>query len=278
MNKIDNKNLCFIIPTYNPSKNFHDVIKKILKFKAKIFIFDNHSENKTYLNKLEGIEIEYSNANYGYGHGINFFLKKYINRFQWFCMLDQDSILDINFFEYVNQYIDIKNKFIGLIGTNVCYKGTNKNLLNLDIAKSFYYQKTLICSGSIISKEHIKKVGFLKSDFFMEYIDVEYCLRLESNGFKNVISSKVFLIQEFGKNEIINFFGRVISIDNHNPMRYFYRARNLKYCMIKYFKTQKKVILIHIYNFIKMLIKILIFERQKFPKIFQILRGFFKNL
>ena len=37
---------------------------------------------------------------------------------------------------------------------------------------NFYEKKTLICSGTFINKNLIEKFGYLKDEFFMEYIDV----------------------------------------------------------------------------------------------------------
>ena len=57
---------------------------------------------------------------------------------------------------------------------------------------NFYEKKTLICSGTFINKNLIEKFGYLKDEFFMEYIDVEYCLRMEKNGYTNYITSFPF--------------------------------------------------------------------------------------
>ena len=114
MDKFNSKNYCFIIPTYNPNKNFEDVIKKLSKLKAQIFLFDNNSNNKKYLKNIKDLEIEYSNQNYGYGYGINFFIKKYFNKFEWFGMLDQDSLLDEKYINFINEKFNFDNN-VGLI-------------------------------------------------------------------------------------------------------------------------------------------------------------------
>ena len=279
MNKLNHKNYCFIIPTYNPSKKLKEVINNILVLNVKILIFDNNSESKENLMfNHQNIEIKHCKENLGYGYAINYFIKKYISKFEWFCMLDQDSILDSNYILHIINKFNFDKDNIGLIGSNVKYNNLNKNILNLDLKNNFHKKKTLICSGTFINKNLIKKFGFLKEDFFMEYIDVEYCLRIEKNGYSNYITSFPFLIQEFGNNEIYKIFGKKFSVDNHKPERYFYRAKNLKYCVKNYFFNSKIETLIHILNFFKMYVKILLFEDFKIKKTYLILKGFLTKI
>ena len=102
MNKLNSKNYCFIIPTYNPNKRFNKVINNILDLNVKIFIFDNNSQFKE--NLILIIKILRSNIVkkiLSYAFGINYFIKKYISKFDWFCMLDQDPMLNSNYIGHI---------------------------------------------------------------------------------------------------------------------------------------------------------------------------------
>ena len=278
MNNITPNNICFIIITYNPQKDFEDNIKPLLKYNKQVYIFDNNSNKKNVLKNLKNIEVFFCNKNQGYASGINYFIKKKINDHEWFCMLDQDSILDLKYLEYINKFVDFTKSNIGLIGTNVKYKNMNKKLINFKTSKKVIRQKTLICSGTLINRSIIKKFGYLKDDFFMEYIDVEYCLRIEKQKYSNYITNTAFLNQSFGNNEKYYFLGKQISIDNHEPIRYFYRSRNFKYCIKKYFTYETKEILIHMFNFFKMYTKIVFFENYKLKKTYFIIKGLLTKL
>ena len=141
LNNIKPDNTCFIIPTYNPPINLEDNIKSLIKYNQQIYIFDNNSIDKDNLKKLKNIEIFFSNTNYGYAYAINYFIKNKINDFEWFCMLDQDSKLNLDYFDYLNKYFDFKKKNTGLIGTNVKYKDFDKNLLNFKTNKKILEKK-----------------------------------------------------------------------------------------------------------------------------------------
>ena len=246
-------------------------------FSPNIFIFDNNSKKLDHLKKLD-IEIHFNKINKGYAFAINFFIKKYINQYDWFCMLDQDSILDLDYFNYINEHLNQSKLKLGLIGSNIIYKSLNKNIIEFKNQKKFHEKETLICSGTLINKYIIKKNGYLNEKLFMEYIDVEYCLRVQKNGYKNYITHKPFLIQEFGENKSNFFFGRRVNVDNHEPIRYFYRSRNFKYCLSKYFLSSKKECLLHLYNFIKMYIKVILYEEQKIKKTYYLFKGFFTKI
>ena len=40
---------------------------------------------------------------------VNFFIKKYFNKFEWFGMLDQDSLLDVKYINFINEKFNFDN-------------------------------------------------------------------------------------------------------------------------------------------------------------------------
>lgn len=81
----------------------------------------------------------------------------------------------------------------------------------------------LISSGSLIRTEALEAVGLMREEFFIDYVDIEWCLRARSLGFKSFGVPGVSMEHSVGDNRL-RVLGREISI--HSPLRRYYLSRN----------------------------------------------------
>ena len=89
---------------------------------------------------------------------------------------------------------------------------------NTPMAASF-----LIASGSLIPRSTYEKVGGMREDFFIDYIDIEWSFRATHNGLPSYAIPNAKMVHQVGDNRF-KMFGREISI--HSPLRRYYLARN----------------------------------------------------
>ncbi|WP_375450213.1 hypothetical protein [uncultured Devosia sp.] len=80
----------------------------------------------------------------------------------------------------------------------------------------------VIASGSIIPMHVIAIVGGMKDDLFIDYVDIEWCLRASRQGYASFIAKDVSMDHQLGKPMTV--MGRTIS--THSPMRHYYMVRN----------------------------------------------------
>ena len=80
----------------------------------------------------------------------------------------------------------------------------------------------IIASGSIISMQAIGIVGPMKDELFIDYVDIEWCLRAVRHGYTSFIATDVVMEHRLG--EPMQVLGRVIP--THSPMRHYYMVRN----------------------------------------------------
>lgn len=81
----------------------------------------------------------------------------------------------------------------------------------------------LISSGSLINLQALDVVGGMREDFFIDYVDIEWCLRAGSLGYKLYGVPSVSMEHAIGDSRL-KVLGREISI--HSPLRRYYLARN----------------------------------------------------
>jgi len=87
----------------------------------------------------------------------------------------------------------------------------------------------VITSGSMVRREVIETIGLPRSDFFIDFVDYEYCLRARSHGYKIAVITRANFYHEIGAARSVRFFGRRWLWSEHRPFREYYMSRNLAY-------------------------------------------------
>ncbi len=81
----------------------------------------------------------------------------------------------------------------------------------------------LMSSGSLIRMHVLNEVGAMRAELFIDYIDVEWCLRARSLGYRCFVASAARMSHRIGDARI-RFLGRTISA--HSSLRRYYLIRN----------------------------------------------------
>jgi GT2 family glycosyltransferase len=92
-----------------------------------------------------------------------------------------------------------------------------------------WFADVVIASGCLVSREVVEKVGLPRADFFIDFCDFEYCLRVRSHGYKIAVVNSVELDHEIGNARPIRLLGSPRLWANQPPFREYYFGRNLTY-------------------------------------------------
>lgn len=82
----------------------------------------------------------------------------------------------------------------------------------------------LIASGCLIPASVLRSVGPMREDLFIDWVDIEWCLRARALGYR-VVGSCAALLEHTLGDRVIRVLGKEISL--HAPWRHYYQARNL---------------------------------------------------
>lgn len=275
-----NNSIAAIVVTYNPVVSDLNIFLLNLSSQVdKIIIVDNASKNINELldfqEKIPNIVFIKNNDNEGLAFAQNQGVRyvKDILNFEFLMVFDQDSNVDDNFVSSLYEgYLELKEAGNSVAAVGPVYYDAKTNELYpatkyvgpfiKRIEPSFEPVEVtfIIASGSLIPVKMFDEVGIMNEDFFIDYIDVEWCLRAKSKGFGSYMVPKAKMIHTIGDNRM-NLFGRKISI--HSPLRRYYLIRNsfiiskLNYIPFGY-KLRELV-----FNLLRFFIFILISENKK---------------
>ena len=280
-------NICCIIVTYNIGNELSKCFYSILNQVNKVIIVDNGSNLETveyikHLKKEHSSKVEYllNKDNMGIAFALNRGIELALKEnFEWILTLDNDSVatddmVNVMLKTYSNLSPNEKKDVVSLFPTHL-----ETNFKNFNNEKSefntlnYSYIIADITSGNILNKKVFNKVGTFTEKLFIDYVDLEYCLRIFKRNYKQIKVHDAKLIHHLGNSKQINIFNKKITYTNHSALRRYYITRNRLFVWNN-FKDCKQFISNDKRSFIKETIKIILFENNKYFKIKMILKGF----
>jgi len=233
------------IVTFNPLiHKVLNIVESLKNYDYRIIIVDNFSDNqlefKEVISGHSEIKFISLSNNLGIAYGQNIAINyAYENKFDYIIFFDQDSFINNSLisnllFEFSNlslshnvaaigpRFIDEKKGFY------FPALKFNKNGLidkvSVENIKSPMEVSFLISSGTLVSINALRDIGLMRDEFFIDFVDTEWCFRALSKGYKLFMSEKAIMKHSIGDDtlKIANF-----NIPVHSGFRRYYRIRNL---------------------------------------------------
>jgi len=269
------QNIDAVVVLYHPDESIIENIKTYKEVSV-IYAVDNSEKYDHYLieklKQFENLVYINNNGNQGIAHALNVGAKLAIeNGADWLLTMDQDSKFEDNGFKNMIDYIRISNiaKTIGIISP-----------IHLTIGKNYIIKEsvseviTVMTSGNLLNLKAFQQVGVFKESYFIDYVDHEYCLRLNKNKYKVLVINNIILHHSLGNISVYNFFGYNIKCTNHSYLRRYYITRNRLDVIFTYINEYPKFCLNEIKSIIIEIMKIILFEQNKVLKFKYMFYGF----
>jgi rhamnosyltransferase len=277
-----------VIVSYNPSEKDLNSIRKIIETYNYVVIVDNSSEDQKEVCRLktENCSVICNKSNKGLAFALNQGCRFGVeHNFKYCLLLDQDSVMTDGSLEQLIKIHENLGDKCGIASPKIFLRNGENFVESNYLVKTCYGFKKKrveneplkvlinITSGSMIKLETWKKVGEFRSDFFIEGIDDEYALRLNSMGYDVIISNEAKLVQQYGNMSENEIWGKKVYTTNHSALRRTYCYRNKIVIMKEYFFKEKSYVFFQILSLIRKLLLIIIFEDKKCEKLTGIFRG-----
>lgn len=270
--------VCAVVVTYNPSLNFSESLYGLVCQVDYVVVVDNGSINIDFVCQhyeiSKKIHILSLCDNYGvayaFNRGVEFAVAKGCD---WVLTLDQDSIVSSmmveSMFTVYEKRVDLQR--IGLIAPR--YRDVNTGVLagisyviRDDPELKCRQVLSVISSGSLIKLCVFKDIGFYNESFFIDYVDIEYCLRMNFFGYRILQLDNVVLGHAIGNSMAFNFFGCDSITSNHVPIRRYYFFRNCLATTVSYYKIFPLWCFLNFITAIKIAVAMVLREKDKSKK------------
>jgi GT2 family glycosyltransferase len=97
------------------------------------------------------------------------------------------------------------------------------------LQQPIWFVDATISSGSLVQREVVESVGLPRADFFMDFVDIEYCLRIRRHGYEIAMVRDSVLHHTLGTPRVFQFLGYKKAWSDHAPWRQYYIIRNHTY-------------------------------------------------
>lgn len=260
--------LASVIVTYHPiicevERNISTFIKDV----DMLIVWDN-SESPADFKLLKQLYPHIILHQDGENHGLSAAYNSAIQTAQEFgcthlMTMDQDSTFE-NFKEYRRQIESFDDSAVGIFTCPI----------NNDIHASGYRDTTVCQSGSIYTMEMLHQIGGFREDLFIGMVDAEMSFRAFEKGFKIFQIANSNLIQHIGSGRKVNLFGHKVEVSDYGPLRHYYESRNRILLWHEFpYDVEVKHKVTYLWSRIKVIIKIILFEKEKVSKSKAILSG-----
>jgi rhamnosyltransferase len=240
-----------VVVLYNPDHNlFKRLIDSLVDRVDRIVIIDNTSHpNEDVLSLLKLYEAQLSYVPLGENMGIASAQNVGIQRamtegYSRILLLDQDScprpdmvneliVAETKLLESGVDVAAVGPKFIdektGLASKAIRHGWMHVKNITVDGTQTGPVEADyLIASGSLIRMSTIAKVGGMREELFIDWVDIEWGLRARAAGSRCYIVPDAVMAHSIGDN-FVRFLGKEINL--HNDTRNFYIVRNATYLL-----------------------------------------------
>jgi rhamnosyltransferase len=286
--KPSRNNICGIVVTYNPEGDFLGRVARIVEQVSCVVIVDNNSNSQTVsmmkgMSSRQNIYLILNDENLGVATALNEGVQwAKGHEYQWVATFDQDTIvMDYMIEELLKAYHDFKQKDkVAVIGSTYC--NPNVDRINFDpdmkVMQLCVEAKTVITSGSLMPLAVFDVVGFFRDEFFIDFVDIEFCLRARAKGLKIILARKPVMWHDIGSTAMHRLPWKRTGTSNHIPIRRYYMMRNNIIVAKEYFLIDPASVITLIYSRVKSTILMCLFEKNRLLKVKYSALGFIDGL
>ena len=220
--------ICAVIVTYEPDSFFESRVRVLCKQVSKVVVVDNSiKKNKADFFSDNNLHANVSIIRNGKNLGLAFALNQGVHFAQslgltYVILFDQDSEVYENTIAMMCKIsMSIEDQSFGMLGA--AYKSKPDSKSN---AISYVKKKAIITSGSLVPISLFENVGEFRTDYFIDCLDSEFCLRLRKNGYSIYQTSTNLLKHAVGDPINHKIFGLRFLSTRHSADRRYYIARN----------------------------------------------------
>jgi len=273
-----------VVVVYNDYQSLNILIKSLCDQVDMTVVIDNSSIDHVvpeHILKDKNIVYHRMDRNKGLGAGLNkgIYLSENSGA-DWVLLLDQDSVVSENMIcSMLNEYDRrIDQEKISLICPDVFLQGEGSRQYPLYSGMFLIKRLTetsdkadfAITSGSMIKMSLFKEIGFMDEQFFIDYIDYDFCLRLRSEGYKILYVREAVLTHELGERKVSDIG---IKYTGHAPERIYYQTRNRLSVVQRYGVRFPSFAMMQILLFLLKFFKIILVEDRKILRLQYYFKG-----
>jgi len=279
------QSVCAVIVTYHPTPKMLENASKILAQVQGLIVVDNGSscyelEPLRAMSQTFCFQMIENRENLGVAEALNQGVCWARNSgYPWVILFDQDSRITEGFI--CQMFADWKShpdrERVGSIHPKYVDPDTGTEPV---VRRASDGGPVLsLTSGALMPTWIFDKIGGFASEYFIDCVDFEYCLRIRAAGYLIADSREAVLMHASGRaSESLSFLGFSFRPTHHSAVRRYYMSRNRVALYRKYFRVFPGWILQSMNDSLRETIKCFVSEQDRGRKVRSFLLGIWDGL
>lgn len=260
------KKILVVVVTYYPEKDLLERnIQAYIDFVDKVLVWENTPEN----DKLKYRHISHEKVEYC-GDGVNSISRalnyawRYADRngYDYLLTMDQDSLFE-DFRSYLGKTVYCEEAPEGIWTPPINNEETSTDYEEINMP---------ITSGMLASVRIINLIGGWNEYFTIDSVDDEFFLQAYKCNVRKYRVKGVSFIQRYGSPNTVKWMGHTLVLRNDGPKRLYSIYKN-KLMLIRRYPDVKYLRDEFFHYWPKVILLVLLFEKDKFSKVWAIIRG-----
>lgn len=218
-----------IVTAYHPDELLRGVVESALEACESVIVVDNTpGETPSLAESIDDprVTVLGGGRNLGLAAGLNRGLAHLPPETEAVLLLDQDSVIPDGMIEGLAKVLG--DPGIGIVGPSPVDADTGRTYETL--AERRHEQvddrDLVITSGMLLRRSCLEKVPGFREDFFVDYVDVDFCLRMRRAGVRIVRDLSQRMPHSIGDVRVHRFLGREIRVGHQAAWRHYWNTRN----------------------------------------------------
>ncbi|MFD9705812.1 glycosyltransferase family 2 protein [Lentzea sp. NPDC059081] len=217
-----------VVTAYHPDDRLTAVVEAALVTCADVIVVDNTPTGVA--SPAEGlagprVEVLRSGRNGGLAGALNDAVRALPEKTEAVLVLDQDSVLPDGLVATLAAHL--ADPSIGVIAPTPvdAADGTTYERFS-PTGDGLVDQDSVITSGMVVRRSVLDAAGPFRDEFFVDWVDNDFCLRLRRNGVRIVQDMATRLPHSIGDRREHRFLGRTVKVLRYSAWRHYWITRN----------------------------------------------------
>ncbi|MFD0630763.1 acyltransferase family protein [Catenulispora yoronensis] len=217
-----------VVTAYHPDERLLAVVESVRDACAQTLVVDNTPEGVPSI--TDGITSDTATVlrpgvNRGLAHALNLGISRLARDTEAVVFLDQDSVLAPDVVPRLAEHL--ADPGIG-IATPAPWDTVHERFYETFSGRhgDVSDRAISITSGMLIRRSLLERVGEFREDFFVDYADLEYSLRVRRTGARIIQDKRLKLPHSIGERRTHTFLGMRVAVTHKAPWRDYWQVRN----------------------------------------------------
>jgi rhamnosyltransferase len=238
--QIHKDQICAVVVTHNPDDKLIRLLSRLMDQVAKTVLVDNRTNAPSQAilhqaSRLPKVTLIENPTNRGVATALNQGLAEASQSgFAWAITFDQDSEPDSGMVKQICAALHSAREIdkIAIIGPQVIDANLRRKSRFLRRNTPFLFQRTrcqedfLTDVTAIITSGAMIRIDGFRDEFFMDYVDTDFCLRTLLRGYRILVACKALLFHTFGSRKQVVWGPFTFFPSFHPPERWYTISRN----------------------------------------------------